>query len=35
MAMASKLTAFPLAIILPGALAVRYFGGKDEAHEPG
>jgi hypothetical protein len=25
---------FPLAILLPGALAVRYFGGKDEEHAP-
>ncbi len=32
MGMASKLTALPIAIILPGALAVRYFGGKDEEH---
>jgi YYY domain-containing protein len=32
MAVASKLNAFPLAILLPGALAVRYFGGRDEAH---
>ena len=30
MAVASKLNAFPLAILLPGALAVRYFGAKDE-----
>jgi asparagine N-glycosylation enzyme membrane subunit Stt3 len=29
LAMSSKLTAFPLAIVLPAALAVRYFGGKD------
>ena len=34
MAVASKLNAFPLAILLPGALAVRYFGGKDEASAP-
>ncbi len=31
MAMASKLTAIPLAILLPGALAVRYFGRKNKA----
>ena len=30
MAVASKLTAAPLAILLPGALAVRYFGKADE-----
>jgi YYY domain-containing protein len=34
MAVASKLNAFPLAILLPGALAVRYFGGKGEVHKP-
>jgi hypothetical protein len=31
MAVASKLNAFPLAILLPGALAVRYIGEKKEA----
>jgi len=34
MAVASKLNAFPLAILLPGALAVRYFGANDEVHGP-
>ena len=34
MAVASKLTAVPLAILLPGALAVRYFGMKDEGRKP-
>jgi len=34
MAVASKLNAFPLAILLPGALAVRYFGGKDDVQAP-
>ncbi len=31
MAVASKLNAFPLAILLPGALAVRYFGEPAQA----
>ena len=36
MAVASKLNAFPLAILLPIVLAVRYFGKKDEEHtKPG
>jgi 4-amino-4-deoxy-L-arabinose transferase-like glycosyltransferase len=34
MAVASKLNAFPIAILLPGALAVRYFGGKEEELPP-
>ena len=34
MAVASKLTAAPLAILLPGALAVRYFGKNDEEQKP-
>jgi YYY domain-containing protein len=34
MAVASKLNAFPLAILLPGALAVRYFGDKSEISGP-
>jgi YYY domain-containing protein len=34
MAVASKLNAFPLAILLPGALAVRYFRKKDEVPKP-
>jgi len=34
MATASKLTAVPLAILLPGALAVRYFGIQDKEKNP-
>jgi YYY domain-containing protein len=34
MAVASKLNAFPLAILLPGALAVRYFGDRDKKGAP-
>jgi YYY domain-containing protein len=34
MAVASKLNAFPIAILLPGGLAVRYFGGKEEELPP-
>ncbi len=35
MAVASKLNAFPLAILLPGVLAVRYFVKKDEGQKVG
>jgi YYY domain-containing protein len=34
MAAASKLTAAPLAVLLPGALAVRYFGKPKETNNP-
>jgi len=34
MAVASKLNAFPLAILLPGALAVQYFGRKEKVSNP-
>ena len=35
MAVASKLNAFPLAILLPGALAVRYFSRRENRSNPG
>ncbi|MGA2488860.1 MAG: glycosyltransferase family 39 protein, partial [Anaerolineales bacterium] len=34
LATASKLTAAPLAILLPGALAIRYFGIQDKEQNP-